>query len=131
MSDEQPPGGSEEVGSVGEEAAKLLGALQDWARETGHQQAGAAGAAASGLVAGLQNLNEHLATGGEDCRYCPVCQAIALVRSTSPEVRTHLASAASSLFQAAASALATQVPTTSSRAETGVQKIDLDDEGWD
>ncbi len=59
-----------------------------------------------------------------------MCQVIHVVRSTSPEVRTHLAMAAGSLMNAAAGLLATQ---TEQRAKpSGVEKIDLDDASpWD
>jgi hypothetical protein len=132
-------GSQEPVGSVGEEAAKLLHALQDWAKDTGSEPSDAAAAAATaaaGAAAGAattwERLNEHLATGGTDCRYCPVCQVISAVRQTSPEVREHLAHAASSLMQAAAGVLATQVPDRSAdRQEAPVQKINLDDDGKD
>ena len=80
-----------------------------------------------GMAEALRGINEHIATGGEDCRYCPVCQVIHAVRETSPEVKAHLASAASSLMHAAAGVLATQVPR--SDRPSGVEKIDLDDEG--
>jgi hypothetical protein len=122
--DDARPGADahEPVGTVGEEAAKLFSALQDWATETG-------------AGAGSSPLHEHLATGSDDCRFCPVCRAIGLVRQTSPEVRTHLASAAGSLLQAVAALMETHVPPERSRA-AGVQKIDLDDtagdeSGWD
>jgi hypothetical protein len=74
-------------------------------------------------------VSEHIATGSEDCRYCPVCQVIHVVRDTNPEVRAHLAVAASSLMHAAAGLLATRPD----QARSGrVEKIDLDDEtGWD
>ncbi|MGZ4436328.1 MAG: hypothetical protein ACXVW6_01725 [Nocardioidaceae bacterium] len=124
----------EPVGSVGEEAAKLLAALQGWAKESGGEYADAAAAAAAGAAGRLQDVNEHIATGGQDCTYCPVCQAIALVRSTSPEVKEHLATAASSLLQAAAGLLAGAGPAGQrARAdEPGVEKIDLsDDEAWE
>jgi hypothetical protein len=49
------------------------------------------------------------------------------VRQTSPEVRAHLATAASSLLQAAAGLLATTVPD-HARTREGVERIDLDDE---
>ena len=120
------PEGEDEVGSVAEEAAKLFSALQDWAQDSGAAQAGAAASAASGVAAGLRDVNEHIATGGEDCRYCPVCRGIELVRQTSPEVKAHLAVAASSLLQAAAGLLETQVPPSSPRGGD-VEKIDLDD----
>jgi hypothetical protein len=134
-----------DVGSVGEEAAKLFGALSGWAREqAGEQAAGAApvaesdpAAAAQGLadalagpLAGfLGNVNEHIATGGADCRFCPVCQVIHAVRETNPEVRQQLTSAASSLLHAAAGLLATEVPRPGA---PGVEKIDLsEDTSWD
>jgi hypothetical protein len=120
--------GDEPVGSVGEEAAKLLHALQDWAKESGGDYAGAAAGAVSGATSSLHDINEHIATGGEDCRYCPVCQVISAVRTTSPEVKAHLAVAASSLMHAAAGVLATQVP--ADAKQSSVEKIDLDDD-WD
>lgn len=129
---EGPGDPQEAVGSVGEEAAKLFGALSDWARDQGAEQVGdRAGAAAAGardaLVDGLHGLGEHVATGGQDCRYCPVCQVIHAVRQTSPEVREHLARAATSLVQAAAGLLAPPA-----RERGPVERIDLDDEaGWD
>ena len=106
--------GREDVGSVGEEAAKLFGVLSDWARtqDAGH----VADDLGERLTAAARSVNDHVATGGEDCRYCPVCQAIGVVRSTSPEVRAHLTSAAGSLVQAVAGLLATHVPTD---AQTG------------
>jgi hypothetical protein len=114
--------GHEPLGSVGEEAAKLFEALQDWARDSAggerHTHPGAGGG-----------------PGGAECStWCPVCRAAQLVRQTSPEVRAHLTVAASSLLQAAAGLLAgAQAPPTSG---AGVQKIDLDDvpddePGWD
>lgn len=93
----------EPVGSLVEEAAKLLEAL----REQSHQQASGAGGFADGVSALWRDLNEHLANG-ENCRYCPVCQLIGVLRE--PEVRSHLTSAAGSLTAALASALATRVP---------------------
>ncbi len=119
MSD-QPSGA--EVGSLAEEAAKLLGALSGWAEE--HlpdleeisDQAGAVG----------HGVHEHLATGGPECTYCPVCRLIRALRGTSPEVRTHLTAAAGSLVQAVAAALATEpVDRGSGR---GVEHIPVDEE---
>jgi hypothetical protein len=125
------PGGPQEpVGSVGEEAAKLLGALSSWARDQGEDYAGSAADAAGVFASAVQDVSEHIATGGEDCRYCPVCQVIHAVRNTSPEVRTHLSVAASSLMHAAAGLLATD-PEDQSKSSP-VEKIDLDtDADWD
>ena len=124
------------VGSVGEEAAKLLHALQDWAGSSGGECADATASAAAGAASAWERLNEHVATGAPECRYCPVCQVIAGVRQTSPEVRAHLTSAASSLLQAAAGLLATQVPEDDRGrgSDGGVEKIDLDpgdDSDWE
>jgi hypothetical protein len=52
-----------------------------------------------------------------------------VVRQTSPEVRAHLAVAASSLLQAAAGLLATAVPDEPREGSAGVERIDLDDDG--
>ncbi len=124
------PGGPQDpVGSVGEEAAKLLGALSNWARDQGGDYAGSAADAAGAFAGAVQDVSEHIATGSEDCRYCPVCQVIHIVRDTSPEVRTHLAVAASSLMHAAAGLLATKP---GEQRSGPVEKIDLDDTtGWD
>jgi hypothetical protein len=128
-----------DVGSVGEEAAKLFGALSGWAREQAAADPSAAtgaATAAESAVHGLTdalghlvgNVNEHVATGSEECRYCPVCQVIHAVRDN-PEVRQQLSTAASSLLHAASALLATQAP---GSRPPGVEKIDLSDDGdWD
>lgn len=107
----------EPVGSVAEEAAKLLGALSGWAREHGDGASAMAGSVAD-------ELHEHLANGSPECAWCPVCRTVAAVRQTSPEVRAHLASAASSLMLAVSGLMA---PPTSPRGD-GVERIDLDDD---
>jgi hypothetical protein len=73
----------EPVGSVAEEAAKLIGALSGWARE--HAE-GATGDPSTGTTS--------------DCTYCPVCRGIHLIRETSPEVTAHLGAALVSVLQA-------------------------------
>jgi len=104
-------GPHEEIGSVADEAAKLFGALSDWARDA----------------------NEHVATGAEECTYCPICRTVHVVRLASPEVRTHLAVAAANLMQAAAGILAA-ASSDDSRAGAargdGVEHIDLDEGDW-
>ena len=83
-----------DTGSVGEEAARLLEALQDAARAW--QQGGRA---------------EHEHTDGESvpaaCRVCPVCQLIDAFQQVRPGTVRHLADAAASLT----AALADLVPT--------------------
>ena len=73
-------------------AAKLLDGVRAWADETaGRPDPAAPGASTSGADA--------------PCAWCPVCQAVQRVGATSPEVRTHLASAATSLLNGVASLL--------------------------
>jgi len=102
------------VGSVGDEAAKLLGALAGWA---GEHLNGSVGDRA-------RDINEHLATGDAECLYCPICRTVHAVRVASPEVKAQLADAASTFLKAAAGLLAAAGTTepTASR----VQHIDLD-----
>lgn len=120
-------GDAHDVGSLGEEAAKLLGALSGWARE----HAGDAGDGLSGLAAqaaaSAQDLNEHLATGSTECTVCPVCRTVHAVRQLSPEVTAHLTSAVSSLAQAAAALLATPQHGSPRQdgPEDGVEHIDV------
>ncbi|MEV7428780.1 hypothetical protein AB0N29_04110 [Nocardioides sp. NPDC092400] len=133
----------EDVGSVAEEAAKLFGALGDWAQDNGSGLGAGLGAGLGGFAAqaaaAARQVDEHVATGAPECTWCPVCRAVHAVRSTSPEVRNHLLAAGSSLLQAAAEALATAVPEDRRRppdggppAGAGVERIDLDpDDGAD
>ena len=126
-------GADEPVGSVTEEAAKLLHALQDWAKESGSEHAGAAASAAEGAASATHRINEHVATGDAACTYCPVCRVISAVRDTSPEVKAHLSTAMTSLMQAAAGMMATPVPDPGARRpDSTVEKIDLsDDDEWE
>jgi hypothetical protein len=135
MSEHGEGTGFDEVGSIGEEAAKLLSALQDWAKDAGSEQASAAAQAANGAAEAVGGLGDHIGHG-PDCRYCPICQVINVVRDTSPEVKKHLAVAAQSLLQAVQGMLATQAqdPSRPRRTAEPVQRIDLDDESdesWD
>jgi hypothetical protein len=119
-------GDAHDVGSLGEEAAKLFGALAGWARE----HAGEAGEGLSGVAAqaaaAAHDLDAHLATGSAECTVCPVCRTVHAVRQLSPEVKAHLTTAMTSLAQAAATIMATQGPRADHRGD--VEHIDLDDE---
>ena len=124
----------ESVGSVGEEAIKLLSALQGWARESGSDYANAAADVASEATSSFHSLNEHIATGGKDCKYCPICQVISAVRETSPEVKQHLSTAATSFMHAVAGIMATQGADRAEKgsSDTGVEHIDLSDgDDWE
>lgn len=124
----QQHGAHDPVGSVTEEALKLFGALSDWAKDhrddLGHSVSGFAATAA----AAAHDVNEHLATDSPECQWCPICRAVHVVRELSPEVKTHLAVAGSSLLQAAAALLATAVPDQPARRTDDVEHIDLDGE---
>ncbi|MGZ4496894.1 MAG: hypothetical protein ACXVWZ_05380 [Nocardioides sp.] len=117
------------VGSVSEEAMKLFGALSDWARDQGSDLGTGLSGLADHAAAAARDVNEHLATGAAECTYCPVCRTVHAVRQASPEVRSHLASAATSLLQAAIGAMATAVPPEARNDGRGrsVERIDLDD----
>ncbi|BBH18298.1 hypothetical protein Back2_25850 [Nocardioides baekrokdamisoli] len=135
-SDETP------IGSAADEAAKLLNALGEWAKDQSTESANAFSESVAGLagraahaVADLPKfMDQHLAAGAPECAYCPVCRTVHVVREASPDVRVHLASAALSLMQAATTvlnAMATPVPG-GAQQEPTVEKIDLDDDSeWD
>ena len=113
QTDGADPGGPEPVGSVAEEAAKLLGAFSGWAKEHG-----------DGLSSFTDGLHEHVATGSAECTWCPVCRTVAAIRQTSPEVMAHLSTAASSLMLAVAGMMAPPQP----GRDGGVERIPLDDD---
>ena len=114
QTDSAEPGGPEPVGSVAEEAAKLLGAFSGWAKEHG-----------DGLSSFTDGLHEHATTESPECTWCPVCRTVAAVRQTSPEVIAHLSSAASSLMLAVSEMMAPPQP----GRDGGVERIPLD-EDW-
>jgi hypothetical protein len=117
-----------EVGSVGEEALKLFGALADMARERGVEAGGGVAGLADQASSLVHEVNDHIATGSAECRYCPVCRVVHAVRETSPEVKAHLLTAATSLLQAAAGVLETVPPPDQDAPQRGaaVERIDLD-----
>jgi hypothetical protein len=120
------PGDAHDVGSLGDEAAKLLGALSGWARDHASEAGDGLSGFAAHAAASVHDLNEHLATGSTECTVCPVCRAVHAVRQLSPEARAHLTTAMSSLAQAAAAVMSTSAPRPHGR--TGVEHIDLGDE---
>jgi len=117
-------GDPDEIGTVAQEATKLLGAVADWAREHGSDLGAGVAALADQAAASAHEINDHIATDDPECRYCPVCRTVHAVRSASPEVRAQLTTAASAFLQAAAGMLAAGQGTT---AKPPVQRIDLDD----
>jgi len=119
-----------DVGSVGDEAAKLFGALSDWAREHGSDFGHGLSSVADQASAAARDVRDHLDTGSAECSYCPICRTVHLVRQTSPELREQLTVAAASLMQAAAGLLATAARAGEPARPAGVERIDLD-EGQD
>ena len=96
---------NEAVGSLAEEAAKLLGAAETWWRE--HAPA----------------LPEHT---GPECRVCPFCQVLAVVRHAQPEVFEHLSEAAAALMLAVKSAVEAQERAWARRRDdVPVERIDI------
>jgi hypothetical protein len=114
------PGAHESVGSVGEEAAKLLAALQGWAREHVSDYS----RAASGFG------SSYISDGSAACRVCPVCQLIAFVRGINPESVEQLTHAAGSMLSALHSLLES-AQRGEGRRSSPVQKIDLGDDPGD
>lgn len=129
MTDEPRDEKPDDIGSVGEEAMKLLGAFADMARQHTGDASGGLGNLAGNLIgdaaAMAHEVGEHIATDAVECKYCPVCRVVHAVRQTSPEVKAHLMVAASSLLQAAASLMET--PPEGGTRTSEVQRIDLDD----
>ena len=112
--------GAHEHGSLGEEAARLAEAVQEWLhgfpdRRTpgASPEAGAAGAEDAGLGGAV----------APECLVCPACQALRLVRTLRPEVYAHLADAAASMT-AALRELTTDVAKPAQR-RGNVEHIDL------
>jgi len=103
----------EPVGSLAEEAAKLVSALSSM-QPSGHADEGES-----------HDAHDPLAP---ECRYCPLCALARAARSLTPEVREHLASAAGSLLLAARGLLDEAVAKAGDAADGArerVEKIDL------
>lgn len=118
----------DDVGTLGEEAAKLLGAMSGWARERATDAGDGLSGLASHATSSAHDINDHLATGAADCTVCPLCRAISAVRQVSPEVTAHLSAAAASLAQAAAALMSTAPDVGSASGD--VEHIDLA-EDWE
>ncbi|QIK76876.1 hypothetical protein [Nocardioides piscis] len=115
-----------DVGTLADEATKLLGALSGWARQHGEGFEDGLSGVGEHVSTAAHNLNEHLATGSAECTVCPLCRAVHTVRHLSPEVKEHLAVAATSLIHAAAGMLETR-PARSGRERGEVEHIDLEE----
>lgn len=106
----------EPVGTLAEEAAKLLAAVHVWAGD-------------SGSAAGEAPEETATATGDThpaECQWCPVCRLVRMAKTASPDVREHLSQAAVSLALAVKGML--DDPVTTPRRETPLEKIDVTEE---
>ena len=103
-------------GPLAEEAARLVEALSEWARTHTGDIPGAVGAqfGAAGFGASAE------------CRLCPLCQAIALLRQARPETFQHLLEASTALTAALRSVIET--PGGGHGTRSGVERISLDDD---
>lgn len=99
-------------GSLGEEAAKLAAAVQDWLRTLPGGEAHAA-----------RPDGEPGSEMPPECQVCPACQLLRVVRGTRPEVYGHLADAAASLSAALREMTADRTPDAGRRGH--VEHIDL------
>jgi hypothetical protein len=114
MSDREP------VGTLAEEAARLLAAVHVWA---GDSTAASRGRGPDGADGEAEHHDEHDLA---ECQWCPLCRLVRMARATSPEVREHLSQAAVSLALAVKGLL--DDPRTTERRETSLEKIDLTEE---
>jgi hypothetical protein len=78
-------------GNVGEEAAKLAEAVQDWLGERTGRVPRDVWAMATGASEDFHS---------PECRVCPLCRAMRFFTSISPQVLDHLTDAAASLSSA-------------------------------
>ena len=75
-----------EPGPLADEAVRLVEAVRDWVARTFPEPDRTRG---HGGLAGSADA----ATGAEECRYCPLCRAVAVLRGERPEVTERLADA--------------------------------------
>jgi hypothetical protein len=97
-------------GTIGDEAVKLIDAVQDWARRNFNDPATA-----------------HIATGAPECAWCPICQLIAVLRGDRPEISDKIAEAGASMVAALRAVIdAASSAAPAERPGSRVQHIDLD-----
>ncbi len=119
---------SEPVGSLAEEAAKLIAVVQGWAGEHDghHDSADAETASSEGDPHEGRDEHHHDGSADPDCQWCPLCRAARAARATTPEVREHLATAAVSLALAFKGLLDGLEHRPEQDPPDPVEKIDLD-----
>ncbi len=111
---------TEPIGSLAEEAAKLIAVVQGWAGD----HTAPADPAAAGDDGPAPRADEDHQGHDAQCQWCPLCQSVRLAKAATPEVRDHLASAALSLAMAFKELLDNVDGATTRPAP--VEKIDID-----
>jgi len=107
------PNRGPQPGPLGEEAVRLVEALSQW---VGAQWA-------------RGGADLPFANGSAECRVCPFCQLLSVVRHTRPEVFGHLADASSSFVAAVRTAVESHGDHAGGAGgRGGVERIDLDDD---
>lgn len=122
-----------QAGGLGEEAVKLLGAVEEWLRGATSGLGGGGGpsgpgadgeASGSPFDAFAEQLGERHV--GPECLICPICQLLALVRSVRPEAFEHVVDAVGSLTLAVRSVVEEHERTWSERRRpSAVQHITI------
>jgi hypothetical protein len=112
----------EPVGSLAEEAAKLVAALTSM---SGSPSGGGRAESAEHVNDGEHTDHEDHDPLSTECRYCPICAVARTAKSVTPEVREHLMSAAASLLLALKGFLDEAAASASAATASPVEKIDL------
>lgn len=93
---------SEQPRSALEEAAWLVDTLR-------RKMSGGGGAKSNdvwGEATREERWGDHFATGAPECRYCPICRAMAATKASGPDIVENLVGAGGSLIAAAREAMA-------------------------
>lgn len=94
-------GAQEPLGSVGDEAARLVESLQGWLDgRTGARNPAGRGRFDTAASGGSAGAAEEAAGHGQACRGCPVCRGLAYLQESHPEVLSHLSDAAQHIVAA-------------------------------
>lgn len=116
MSDSRPGAGT--GGEAAAEAIRLFEAVQDWARRTSVGDFAAHWAD--------ESASRAFATGAAECRLCPLCQLVAFLRHSHPEVVDHVADAMASLAAAVRAGLGAPEQDQAARPRGGgIERIDI------
>lgn len=101
--------GASSPGPLADEAARLVEALSDWARTHVGDLPGA--------------VSSHVG-GSVECKLCPFCQMLGVLRATRPETFVHLLEASTALTAALKSVV--ESAGSGRGGPSGVERIDLD-----